>query len=179
MKQALLTFSYLFIFSLFLSPPASAISDNLITGGASSFYKWDERKSASNRSFSSASGTASLSQFRGSVVVLNFWATFCIPCRKEMPDLAELQRDLGSQGLVVIAVSQDESLADVNNFYDQFSLTGLGKYIDTSKRLQKDFDVMGLPVTIIIDRNGNVVGDFQGFLNWGDPDVRNLLKAIL
>lgn len=179
MKQGLLNFLFLLIFSLFLSSQSHALSDSLITGEASNFYKWNERKLASNRSFSSGNGSVSLSQFRGSVVVLNFWATFCPPCVKEMPDLVELQKDLGSEGLVIIAVSQDDNVNAVNDFYSQRSLTPLRKYIDTSGELQKDFGVMGLPVTIIIDRSGYVVGDFQGFLHWGDPDIRNLLKSIL
>tara|TARA_A100000171_G_C2131975_1_gene147343 strand:- start:2186 stop:2734 length:549 start_codon:yes stop_codon:yes gene_type:complete len=157
---------------------AQPVPNHLIKGGASSFYPATEIQTAPDLSFSSQAGTTTLSNFQGQVVILNFWATWCVPCRREMPDLVQLQSDLGSEGLVVVAVSQDKNISDVDLFYSDYGIT-LDKYINRSGNLQKSFNLTGLPASVIIDRNGIIVGDFQGFIDWSDPDVRALLDFVL
>ena len=102
-----------------------------------------------------------LSDFSGKVVVLNFWATWCPPCRKEIPTLVALQNDYGRQGVVVVGVSLDGGVAPtVQSFASKM---GIGYPIAIgSKELATAYRVRAIPTTFIIDRAGNVIGEHQG-----------------
>ncbi|MGH7064325.1 MAG: TlpA disulfide reductase family protein, partial [Stellaceae bacterium] len=97
----------------------------------------------------------SLGNFRGRSVVLNIWATWCVPCRKEMPALDRLQAAFEKSRLAVLPLSIDrEGAAVVRKFYREVGLTALGIYLDPSGKVSRDIDASGVPTTLLIDRDG-------------------------
>jgi cytochrome c-type biogenesis protein len=101
-----------------------------------------------------------LASLRGRVVLLNFWATWCIPCRQEIPDLSALQRDLGARGLTVVGVSADDSADDVRDF--QRALAQDYTVVLGTAAGKSSYEVVGLPKTFVIDRQGRIRQTFTG-----------------
>ncbi|HEX8163164.1 MAG TPA: cytochrome c biogenesis protein/redoxin [Pyrinomonadaceae bacterium] len=101
-----------------------------------------------------------LSSLRGRVVLLNFWATWCIPCRQEIPDLSALQRDLGARGLSVVGVSADDTADDVRDF--QHALPQDYTVVLGTTAGKSSYGVVGLPKTFVIDRQGRIRQTFTG-----------------
>jgi len=121
-----------------------------------------------------------LSDFKGQVVVLNLWATWCAPCRFEMPTLAKLQASYVNKGLKVIPLSGDgdDKFADVESFIDVQE--PLDVYADPdliSKTAQ--LNISGLPATLIIDKQGREVARLDGEATWDTPEVRALMDRLL
>lgn len=94
-----------------------------------------------------------LSSYRGKVVLLDFWATWCVPCRAEIPHFVELQQKYGDRGLQIIGVSMDDSADPVGPFYQQFHMN-YPVVMGTAKTGEAYGGVLGLPIAILIDRNG-------------------------
>ena len=119
---------------LMLAPglAVAASLQNLATGAMANITVSEAPKPAPEVHFVDAEGgRVSLAGFEGKVVLLNFWATWCAPCRREMPDLAELQREFGPDGFVVVAVSSDrQGPSVIQPFYDRNGVTGLAIYND-------------------------------------------------
>lgn len=111
-----------------------------------------------------------LSTFRGKVILLNVWATWCPPCRKEMPALDRLESKLGGTDFQVIALSVDrDGLNAVGAFYRQAGITRLRKYVDTSGQVMSELAVSAIPTTLLIDRNGREIGRKVGPAAWDSP----------
>lgn len=128
----------------------------------------------------SQSQTRTLSDFNGKVVVLNVWATWCVPCRTEMPTLDRLQAALGGSDFEVVPVSIDRGGLDiVSKFYAEISVAHLAKYIDTSAQSLRSVGAVGLPTTLIIDRAGNEVGRVVGPAEWDAPEIVTLLRSVM
>lgn len=122
----------------------------------------------------------SLEDFQGRVVVLNLWATWCAPCRKEMPSLDRLQASLGSDEFEVVALAVDRGdLSKVLNFYDEIGIENLAIYHDSSAKAGRTLRAPGLPTTLIIDREGKEVGRVLGDAEWDGEDVATLLEAVI
>ncbi len=124
-----------------------------------------------------------LSDFKGQVVVLNLWATWCAPCRFEMPTLAHLQSQYAGKSLKVLPLSGDgdDKIDDVKSFIDaQEPADSLGVYIDPAliEKTQK-LDVQGLPATIILDKQGREVARLDGEAVWDTPEARALMDKLL
>jgi len=170
MTEKTLNFITSSLLVLFFSS-ASVASDlsAFLKGGASSFYPATTRTQAPGE-FAKKN--------KGKVILINFWATWCAPCRAEMSDLSDLQKKLAKKGLVVIPVSQDKSMEEVSDFYAENEIS-LPKHLDPDGVLKKAFGATGLPMTYILDRQGNILGDIQGVVNWSDPDVLALLEHFL
>ena len=131
--------------------------------------------------FLDAEGEAlTLEDFRGKVVVLNLWATWCAPCRREMPSLDRLQAEHGGEDLQVVPLSQDrgESLDKIREFYDEIGLKTLAIYRDPKSQAGREFRAPGLPTTIVIDREGREVGRVLGHAEWDSEAAINLLQAV-
>ena len=124
--------------------------------------------------------TRSLSDFKGKVVVLNIWATWCVPCRTEMPTLDRLQAALAGAGFEVVPVSIDRGGLDVvSKFFSEIGVSHLAKFIDTSGQVLRGVGAVGLPTTLIVDRAGNEVGRVVGPAEWDAPEVVELLKSVM
>ena len=122
----------------------------------------------------------SLAGFRGLPIVLNIWATWCGPCRKEMPTLERLQVMLGRPNILVLALSIDSQGASaVKKFYGELGLTALGVYVDTSGRVSRDLNTVGIPTTLLIDRDGREIGREIGATEWDSPAVVALIRQHL
>ncbi len=131
--------------------------------------------------YSLAGDTINTSDYRGSVVVLNVWATWCGPCVREMPALERLHRQLGPLGLDVVAVSVDnlpDSNADVLAFGDRFDLT-FPLLRDPSGDIQKAYSIAALPTTFIIDRTGRIHQRLLGAREWDSPAMIESLRKLL
>lgn len=131
-------------------------------------------------SFADAAGKeASLADFKGGVVLLNLWATWCQPCLKEMPSLAALQQRLGAS-LTVLALSEDRGGAEVvKPFVDKLGLEKLKIYLDPKSAALKAFTVRGLPSSFLIDAEGRVVGKVEGAAAWDSDKMRDALAKLL
>jgi cytochrome c biogenesis protein CcmG/thiol:disulfide interchange protein DsbE len=121
--------------------------------------------------------TVTLSQFRGQVVVLNFWATWCLPCIEEMPSLVEMQQRMKSKGVTVLAVSVD---ADANNYrrFLRDHNVSLLSVRDADQKSNELYGTFKFPETYIIDRNGVVRRKFIGAVDWTEPEVIDFLGRL-
>ena len=121
-----------------------------------------------------------LSDYRGKVVVLNFWATWCAPCRKEMPKLSALQKTLGSGDLTVLTVATGpNSPAKITEFFDQIGVSNLPAHRDPRQSLARAMNVLGLPVTAILNRDGAEIARLLGDANWHSDSALAILEAVI
>ena len=108
-----------------------------------------------------------LSEFRGKAVLLNFWATWCVPCRKELPALDRLQARLGGPDFEVVALSIDrKGLPAVQAFYAELGLKVLAIYVDESGRAASQVGAVGIPTTLLVDARGREIGRAVGPREW-------------
>ena len=121
-----------------------------------------------------------LSDFKGKVVLLNIWATWCVPCRKEMPTLDRLQAALGGSDFGIITLSIDQQgIGAVNKFYDEIGIQHLARYVDSANEGYQNFGVVGLPTTLLIDRQGRELGRLIGPSEWDAPVMIAFLQDII
>jgi peroxiredoxin len=122
----------------------------------------------------------SLSDYRGEVVVLNIWATWCAPCRKEMPSFEAVHRALGPQGLKVVAVSVDDPGSEqaIRDFAQEFGLT-FELLHDASGAIQGIYRTTGVPETFVIGRDGTIRKKWMAEDNWNSEGNRRLFTALL
>lgn len=130
--------------------------------------------------FQDASGNSrSLSDFRGRVVLLNLWATWCVPCRKEMPSLDRLQAQLGGPAFEVVALSIDRSPPAVREFYQQYGIRALALYIDPSTEVTRSLGTVGIPTTLLVDGEGRELWRRVGPAEWDAPaEVAEIRKHL-
>jgi thiol-disulfide isomerase/thioredoxin len=118
-----------------------------------------------------------LADFRGRVVLLNIWATWCVPCRKEMPALDRLQAQLGGDDFVVVPLSIDrKGVEAVKAFYEELGLQKLGIYVDASGAASRALGAPGVPTTLLIDRNGREVARKMGAAEWDGPEMVSVIR---
>jgi thiol-disulfide isomerase/thioredoxin len=121
-----------------------------------------------------------LGAFKGKVVLLNFWATWCPPCVAEMPALDKLQADLGGDGFQVVAISTDRQGIKVSApFYRRIGLTHLGLYNDARGNLFDALDGKALPTTYLIGRDGRVIGTLEGPAQWDSEAAKALIQHYM
>ena len=122
----------------------------------------------------------SLADFRGKHVLLNIWATWCPPCREEMPTLDALQEKLGGDDFHVLPLSIDRAgMEIVRRFYDEIGIRHLDTYLAEDIRVMAAFAVVGLPTTILIDRDGFERGRLVGPGEWDSPAVMAQIQTII
>ena len=121
-----------------------------------------------------------LGDFRGKVVLLNIWATWCAPCREEMPALDRLQAKMGGGRFQVVALSVDQQGAPiVRKFFAEVGIKALPLYIDPSAQAAFKLDAAGLPVTLLVDRGGREIGRHLGAVKWDAPEVVEQLRRAI
>lgn len=119
-----------------------------------------------------------LENFRGKLVLLNIWATWCAPCREEMPALDRLQLALGGPEFEVVALSIDrEGLPAVRRFYDEIGIRTLAPYVDPSMRAGAALKIVGVPTTLLLDRQGGERWRKSGPEAWDSPEIVAALRA--
>lgn len=126
-----------------------------------------------------AGETLSLADYRGTPVAVHFWATWCFPCRAEMPTMDALQREFGDR-LVILPLSLDrDGAALVRNYYDDHDLTTLPVMIDEKMAAGRALRVHGIPATIFMNSEGAEVARVLGDRDWSDSDVIELVRHII
>jgi thiol-disulfide isomerase/thioredoxin len=124
--------------------------------------------------------TVGLDAFRGRLVLVNFWATWCEPCVKEMPALDTLQTRFAGRPFSVLAISEDRGgLAVVRKYYDQHALDGLDIYTDAHGEAGRAFAIRGLPTTILIDASGQELGRVEGAVEWDAAAVAAQIEKFI
>lgn len=123
-------------------------------------------------------GTVSLTSYRGSLVLLNFWATWCGPCRDEMPSMENLSRNFGGQGFTLLALNQKESAAQVTSFMRRHGLN-FPTPLDRDGRVSAAYRVFGIPATYVIDGRGDAIGMMSGARDWATRDVVDVFRKLI
>ncbi len=120
----------------------------------------------------------SLSAIKGKAVLVNFWATWCPPCRAEMPTLNRLYKEYRNKGLAVVAVSTDRKLEYVTDFLEKHPVD-FPVLMDSDSRTSRQFGVFSMPTSFLLDRNGFIIRRYLGEEDWTSPEIINAIKAAL
>lgn len=124
-------------------------------------------------------GEHQLSEYGGKVVVLNFWATWCGPCRKEMPALDALEAELGGADFAVVTIATGRNkMPAIEKFFAQAEIENLPILLDPKGALAKDMGVLGLPATILLDRKGQEVARLMGEAEWNSASAKAIIQEI-
>jgi cytochrome c biogenesis protein CcmG/thiol:disulfide interchange protein DsbE len=118
-----------------------------------------------------------LSQLRGKIVVLNFWATWCAPCVEEVPSLVQLQQKMRTKGVIVLAVSVDEDGSAYRDFLQKHNVDLL-TIRDATQKSNALYGTFKFPETYIIDRNGTMRRKFIGAVDWSEPEIVDFLSKL-
>jgi len=122
---------------------------------------------------------ARLQDFRGSVVLLNFFATWCGPCREEMPSLEQLYQAYAGKGLVVVGISSDVQGQDVvEPFVKKYALS-FPVLLDPESTLSKPYRIRGLPTVYLLDKHGRVAGMHVGGADWNGAEAHGMIERLL
>lgn len=152
-----------------------------LAGSVANFTPFGEPRPIPQAGFVDGEGRAvTLADFKGRVVLLNFWATWCGPCVEEMPTLDRLQGRLGGPEFQVVALSLDEQgLPLVDRFYSKLGIENLEVYLDPPGALAHALGVQGLPTTLILDREGKALGALIGPAVWDSPEAEALIRHYI
>ncbi|NJM31488.1 MAG: TlpA family protein disulfide reductase [Rhizobiales bacterium] len=150
-------------------------------GALAAFLVKSERPAAAELQFKDGAGKPlKLSDWKGRIVLINLWATWCAPCRKEMPSLAELQKQLGGPDFEVVAISVDRKGAEASAaFLQETGADRLKLYVEPTAKVLNDLQAIGLPVTVLVDRSGREIGRLLGPAEWASPEAVELVKAAV
>jgi thiol-disulfide isomerase/thioredoxin len=163
------------------APAASALSrdelrDRLLAAGLGVLKEPIEAEDFELPSLADAE--VKLSSHRGRVVFLNFWATWCPPCRAEMPSMERLHQRLASRGLAIVAVDLQEPKAAVQKFVSDNAIT-FAVLLDAAGEVGGSWGTQSIPTTYLIDRNGGIIARAIGGREWDSPDMVSLFEALL
>lgn len=159
---------------------AWALSVSAAFAGLQGFVLHDTPQPVINVRYLTEDGSrGNMEDFRGKVILVNVWATWCVPCREEMPTLDALQAELGSDRFEVVALSIDRAGSPVvRKFYDEIGVTNLAMYVDKTMLSMTALRTVGLPTTILIDAQGQELGRLVGPAEWNDPEMVSFLKGF-
>jgi thiol-disulfide isomerase/thioredoxin len=121
--------------------------------------------------------TIEFSQLRGKVVILNFWATWCGPCKEEMPALDRLSRQFDPRDVAILTITTEHERTGIQQFMKQFN-SALPVLIDEQRDVSLAFMVRGLPTTVFISKNGTVEGRAVGPREWDGPDAISFIQRL-
>lgn len=125
-------------------------------------------------------GEQRMADYRGKVVLVNYWATWCAPCIREMPSLARLRKQLAAEDFALVAISVDlEGRKVAEPFLQQNDLTTLGLYLDNRGTVARAMGVTVMPTTILYDRDGREVGRLAGAAEWDSADAMALIRFVI
>jgi cytochrome c-type biogenesis protein len=124
--------------------------------------------------------SVTLAELRGEVVLLNVWATWCVPCRQEIPELQALYEEHADRGLRVVGVTVDSRSAEeqVQRFIQDFGMT-YEVWVDPDQTAVSTFEAIGVPLTVLVDRDGRIVWRHLGAFQRGDPELVRAVETAL
>ena len=169
--------------AFFAVPALADVGPALLAGTMAKFKLAGQRKPLPDFVFLDAGDQErKLADWRGKTVLVNFWATWCAPCVKEMPSLDRLQsqmdKQVGKYSFVVLPLSLDgPTRSKVAPFYENAKLANLGIWFDKGRKIQQALDVSLLPTSILVDPQGREVGRLEGEADWDTPEAIALMKA--
>lgn len=145
-------------------------SASVILNGKNPKISWKDAKN----------NTLRLSNFNGKVILLNFWASWCLPCIRELPSMDRLQETLGAENFKVVAISLDRGgLKSARRLFRKIKIRSLELYVDKTSVSAKKLGVRLMPTTFIFDRNGRNMGKLQKAAEWDSPEALNLIKFFI
>jgi thiol-disulfide isomerase/thioredoxin len=119
-----------------------------------------------------------LQDYSGQVLVVNFWATWCPPCVRELPALDRLQQQLADNGVVVLGVNLGETTEDINTFLQRVVDVEFTLLLDPTMHASSEWGIRGLPTTYIIDDHGQILFEVLGDKHWDDPVIVEQIRAV-
>lgn len=173
------------VFIVNTAPGASAADMSEITemreGDMRKLIVHKEPRPVSSRAFEDANGNAmTLADYQGKIVLLNFWATWCAPCRHEMPMLSELQTELGGDDFEVVTLSTGRGpLPAIQKFFESINVDNLPMHRDPKANLAREMAVHGLPVTVLLNRDGQEIGRLIGDAEWNSDNAKAILARVI
>ncbi len=158
--------------------PAAEIGAAM-AGKLAAFVRKNPPEALAEISFLDASGAAkTLADFKGKTVLLNLWATWCAPCREEMPSLDRLQKQLGSDTFEVVALAVDRTGVEAaGKFLKSIKVENLKLYADPTTKSGTALRVLGMPTTILITPDGKEAGRLSGPAAWDSDEAKKLIEA--
>lgn len=156
-----------------------------IGGAVAAMMPAETPQSLEDLAFSGPDGTAmTIADFAGKTLLVNLWATWCAPCREEMPALDILQREMGSERFEVVAVNIDRGSDDKPGaFLQEIGVESLARYRDSSTEIFNTIKTrglaLGLPVTLLVDGEGCLLAHMNGPADWSGEDAQELIRAAL
>ena len=125
-------------------------------------------------------GAHQLADWQGKFVAVNFWATWCAPCRKEMPSLDALQGEFGGENFEVVTIATGRNtLPAISRFFEEASVTQLPILLDPKLELAREMAVLGLPITVILNPEGQEIARLRGDADWYSDSAREVIAALI
>ncbi|WP_071672987.1 TlpA family protein disulfide reductase [Nioella nitratireducens] len=154
---------------------------DLLAGDMRAMALHEAPQDVTDVSFTDADGTEmTLQDFAGEYVVLNFWATWCAPCREEMPSLNTLQQELGGDNFRVVTIASGRNpIPAINRFFEEVGVSDLPVYLDPRQGMTRAMGVFGLPTTVVLNPDGQEIGRLRGDADWGGEDALALMTALM
>ncbi len=157
------------------------VVQNLLVGEMREFELAFPPRGTPLNDFDGPEGRTNLKDFRGKVILVNFWATWCAPCVEELPSLDRLQAELGGDDFSVVAIAAEGRMQERGPaFFDKLGIAELALYADPRLGLARDMGATtALPLSILYDAKGNEIGRFLGGADWSSPEAIALVKAVI
>ena len=161
--------------------PNNGIPQGLTAGAMKRFEFYDEPVPATTAVFKDEKGNdVRFSDFKGKVILVNLWATWCAPCIKEMPDLNELQKSLGGEKFQIVLVSENQDGMESSlEFLKTNQISNLNTYFDSNRGIARTLKTNALPTSILINAKGEEVGRLIGPAGWNSGDAKALINYFI
>ncbi len=144
------------------------------------FHQVPEATSNAAYQLADGAGEQTLEAYHGKYILLNFWATWCAPCRKEMPQLSELQATFGGDDFEVVTIATGRnSPAGIKKFFAEINVDNLPRHQDPKQALASQMGIFGLPITVLIDPEGREVARLRGDADWSSDSAKAVIAAVI
>lgn len=125
-------------------------------------------------------GKGTLADYKGKYVLLNFWATWCAPCRKEMPQINALQKEFGGDNFEVLTIASGRnSPTGIKRFFEEAGIDSLPRHQDPKQAISSQMGIFGLPITVILDPEGREIARMRGDADWDSESAKSIIKALI